>query len=220
MVHRVARESGGSAVPDHGPKRKRPPEITLGQDDGAGGEVGPAAGAGGVEPDPGRPIGTEGRAAHLLGLPVRSEAGPPAGGRPVEGEPEFGFPGASIEAPGLYQGTSPVGGPATLFNRGGAPIAILGGVFGGGLPIGGPVTQIFRSGAPVPNVLYIITLEPSGPIGEFFLPTGGGPIGPMARPGMGPVPIAMSFTEGGLPIFGPAPVPGIGRPIGEGGLVL
>jgi hypothetical protein len=217
-------------VPDDGTNQKRPPEISLGQDDGAGGEVRSTAGAGRVEPEPGRPIGPgptgggaaiggEG-AAHLLGLPIRSETGPPAGGRPVEGEPEFGFPGASIEAPGLYQGTSPVGGPATLFNRGGAPIAILGGVFGGGLPIGGPVTQIFRSGAPVPNVLYIITLEPSGPIGDFFLPTGGVAIGPMGRPGMGPVPIAMSFTEGGLPIFGPAPVTGIGRPIGEGGLVL
>ncbi|MDF2630331.1 MAG: hypothetical protein K0R39_4162 [Symbiobacteriaceae bacterium] len=192
-------------------------EITLGKDDGAGGEVGGDAPAGGA------PIEGAGGPPHPFGLPIRSEAGPPAGGRPVEGEPEFGFPGASIEAPGLYQGTAPVGGPGTLFNRGGAPITVLGGVFGGGLPIGGPVTQIFRSGAPVPNILYLVTLESSGPIGEFFLPTGGGPIGPMGRPGMGPAPFGRFFTEGGQPIFADRPEPGIGRSIGDpspGGLQL
>lgn len=104
----------------------------------------------------------------------------------------FGLPGASIEAPGAYQGGAPVGGPASLFNIGGAPIAILGGVFSGGLPIGGPVTQIFRSGAPVPNTLFISTLEPSGPIGTFFLGGGGEAIGDV---GQGPAPIG-----GGFPI--------------------
>lgn len=219
-------------MPD-GTERRPPLEVSLGKDDGAGGEVGQAAGAGGAERNPGRPIGEEapgggapieaGGVAPLAGLPIRSDAGPPAAGRPVGGEPEFGFPGASIEAPGLYQGTSPVGGPSTLFNRGGAPIAILGGVFGGGLPIGGPVTQVFRSGAPVPNTLYIVTLEPSGPIGEFFLPFGGLPIALMGMPGAGPVPISMGFGEGGMPIFAAPLPPGIGMPIGEvsrGGLQL
>jgi hypothetical protein len=104
--------------------------------------------------------------------------GPPAADQPVEpiGPEGFGLPGASIEEPGAYQGGSPVGGPASLFNIGGAPIALLGGVFSGGLPLGGPVTQAFRSGGPVPPTLFAITLESSGPIGAFFIGQSGDPI--------------------------------------------
>lgn len=180
--------------------------------------LGPEAPAGGA------PIG--GQEAVAGGLPIRSDAGPPNPGRPVEGEPEFGLPSASIEAPGAYFGTAPVGGPSSFFNISGAPIALLGGVFGGGLPIGGPVTQIFRSGAPVPNTLYLVTLEPSGPIGQFFLPAGGGPIGPISPlggPGTGSIPFTLFFGEGSVPIFAAPLIPGIGRPIGEeprGGLQL
>lgn len=119
----------------------------------------------------------------------------------------FGIPGASIEDPAAYQGGSPVGGPASLFNIGGAPIAILGGVFSGGLPIGGPVTQIFRSGAPVPNTLFIATLQPSGPIGAFFIGSGGRAVGVVA---LGPAPI-------GALVEGPAP---IGGQVGQGGLPI
>lgn len=170
--------------------------------------------------EPGGPIESPGGAVLPGGLPIRSEAGAPAGGRPVEGEPEFGMPGASVESPGAYFGGSPVGGPTSIFNIGGAPIAVLGGVFGGGLPIGGPVTQIFRSGAPIPNTLYIVTLEPSGPIGQFFLPGEGAPIG---GEGLGTegVPFGAGFGEGGAPI---SPAEGRnGGPIGAetgGGLTL
>ncbi|HWI61835.1 MAG TPA: hypothetical protein VNT75_08360 [Symbiobacteriaceae bacterium] len=147
----------------------------------------------------GMPIRSPAPGTTRTGLPIRSAAEPPAGGRPVEGEPEFGLPGASIESPGAYFGGTPVGGPGSIFNIGGAPIAVLGGVFGGGLPIGGPVTQIFRSGAPVPNTLYIVTLESSGPIGQFFLPSGGVPIGEGGA-GTEGLPIGMGFGEGGAPI--------------------
>ncbi|HYG60632.1 MAG TPA: hypothetical protein VD902_21370 [Symbiobacteriaceae bacterium] len=82
-----------------------------------------------------------------------------------------------------------------IFNIHGAPLAVLGGVFSGGLPIGGPVTQIFRGGsAPLPNTLFISTITPSGPIGAFFIGTGGAPIG------------VDVFRGGGLPIGIPAPL--------------
>lgn len=127
--------------------------------------------------------------------PIGATTDHETGGRPL-GPPAFGIPGQSIESLFYYHGGSPVGGPSTIFNIGGAPIAVLGGVFGGGLPIGGPVSQIFRSGAPVPNTLYAITLESSGPIGAFPLGFSGEPIsGPV-----GPEPIGEAFREGGAPI--------------------
>ena len=83
-----------------------------------------------------------------------------------------------------------------LFNIGGAPIAVLGGVFSGGLPIGGPVTQIFRGGsAPTPPTLFIATITPSGPIGGFLIGESGAPIG------------VQTFGGGGLPV-GLPPVAG------------
>ena len=207
-------------MPADQPEQRRPPaQISLAGAAGEASAEGKPLGLG--APAGGAPIG--GRQAAAGGLPIRAEPGPPAPGRPVEGEPEFGQPGASVEDPGAYFGTSPVGGPSSLFNIGGAPIAVLGGVFGGGLPLGGPVTQIFRSGAPIPNTLYVATLQPSGPIGEFFLPGGGVPIGPMGRPGTGGVPFTMFFGEGAVPIFAAPLMPGVGRPIGEqslGGLQL
>ncbi|HYF91785.1 MAG TPA: hypothetical protein VD969_06035 [Symbiobacteriaceae bacterium] len=206
------------------PERRKPGGSPI-EGDGGPGEGRPIAGDGGG-PAGGRPIG-DGIAGAPGGLPIRSEAGPPAPGRPVEPEPEFGLPGASIEAPGAYFAGGPVLGPGSIFNIAGAPIAILGGVFGNGLPIGGPISQIFRSGAPLPNTLYIAELESSGPIGAIFLPTGGGPIGPMGRPGTEGLPISMAFGEGGVPVFALVPVTGgltgTGFPIGEpsrGGLQL
>lgn len=209
-------------MPADQPQQRKPPsEISLSK---AAGEAPPERHPLGQEsPAGGEPIG--GGEAIQGGLPIRSEAGPPAPGRPVEGEPEFGQPGASVEQPGAYFGTSPVGGPSSLFNIGGAPIAVMGGVFGGGMPLGGPVTQIFRSGAPIPNTLFVSTLQPSGPIAEFLLPGGGGPIGPgpFGRPGVGGLPFSQFFGEGAVPIFAAPLIPGIGRPIGEqsfGGLQL
>ncbi len=80
-----------------------------------------------------------------------------------------------------------------LFNIGGAPIAVLGGVFSDGLPIAGPVTQIFRGGsAPEPPTLFLATISPSGPIGDFFIGSGGSPIG------------TETFGGGALPIGAPA----------------
>lgn len=114
------------------------------------------------------------------GVPAPILAGPPAAG------------GVSIEDPEAYTGGNPVGGPSSRFNRGGAPIAVLGGVFSGGLPLGGPVTQIFRGGsAPTPPTLFINTLTPSGPIQAPFIGSGGAPIG-----------VAV-FGGGGLPISAP-----------------
>lgn len=101
--------------------------------------------------------------------------------------------GGSIEAPGAYTAGTPVGGPSSLFNIAGSPIAILGGVFSGGLPLGGPVTQIFRGGSStVPPTLPLSTLSPSGPIGAFLIGTSGAPIGVAA------------FGGGGLPIGPPS----------------
>jgi hypothetical protein len=131
------------------------------------------------------------------GAEIESEVAGLRAAEPI-GPQTFGIPGASIEDPAAFQGSSPVGGPASLFNIGGAPIAILGGVFSGGLPIGGPVTQIFRSGAPVPNTLFIATLESSGPIGVFAIGSGGEAIGDV---GQGPAPIGPGF-EGSMPIGG------------------
>lgn len=107
--------------------------------------------------------------------------------------------GASILAPGQFEGGRPIGGPMSLFNIGGAPIAVLGGVFSAGFPLGGPVTQIFRGGsAPVPNTLFIATLSPAGPIGTFLIGGQGAPIG------------EETFGGGGLPIGAP---PGAERAI-------
>lgn len=90
----------------------------------------------------------------------------------------FGAGGQSIEAPLLYTGGTPVLGPASIFNIGGAPIAVLGGVFSGGLPLGGPFSQTFRGGsAPVPPTLFISALKSSGPIGDFVVGSGGSPVG-------------------------------------------
>lgn len=133
--------------------------------------------------------GGTGIGAPIAGLRAAAPIGPQS----------FGLPGASIEAPGAFQGGTPIGGPASLFNIGGAPIAVLGGVFSGGLPIGGPVTQIFRSGGPVPNTLFIATLKSSGPIGGFFLGGGGVAIGDV---GQGPAPIGRQVGQGGQPIGG------------------
>jgi hypothetical protein len=84
----------------------------------------------------------------------------------------FGRGSESILSPGAFTEGQPVG-PASLFNIGGAPIAILGGVFTNGLPLGGPVGQVFRSSAPEPNTLFISTLTPSGPIGTFLIGSAG-----------------------------------------------
>jgi hypothetical protein len=130
-------------------------------------------------------------------------------GRPIApggtiGEAARGPGGTFVAMPGLTQlPTPPLAGPSEIpsgqaisevFNIGGAPIAILGGVFAGGLPIGGPVTQIWRGGsAPIPNTLFISTLSSSGPIGNFFIGSQGSPIG------------VDTFGGGGLPI-GPTQV--------------
>jgi|GEM_PF-5192137 len=127
------------------------------------------------------------------GAPL-SMAGFPVGSAPIQPAARF-TGGVSIERPGAYAGGEPVGGPGSLFNIGGAPIAVLGGVFSGGLPIGGPVTQIFRGGsAPQPNTLFVSTVTPAGPIGQFLLGTSGAPIGVEA------------FGGGGLPIGAPPAV--------------
>lgn len=104
--------------------------------------------------------------------------------------------GASIEARGSYEGGKPVGGPSSIFNIGGAPIAVLGGLFTAGLPIGGPVSQVFRSSAPVPNTLFISTLLPSGPIGDFALGAAGESLGGLSDAGL---PIGQ-LEEAGRPI--------------------
>lgn len=137
------------------------------------------------------------------GRPVRPPAAPGVAGRKIEpggaiGEVAVG-PGSLPAVPGLLQVlASPLAGPAEIpvgrpispiFNIGGAPIAVLGGVFFGGLPLAGPVSQIFRGGsAPIPPTLFTATLSPSGPIGAFFIGSGGAPIG---------VPV---MGGGGLPI--------------------
>ncbi|MFZ5814631.1 MAG: hypothetical protein ACOY93_04955 [Bacillota bacterium] len=127
------------------------------------------------EAPPGAPIGAEFARA---GGPIDPAGGPGSGGAfiAVPGIPPA--PSAPLAPPEIFAAGEPIGGPATIFNIGGAPITVLGGVFRGGLPIGGPVTQIFRGGsAPLPNILFVATISPSGPIGEFFLGTGGAPIG-------------------------------------------
>lgn len=119
----------------------------------------------------------------LTGLTMTGGAAPigSPGGLPAAGSLEQ----QAIPVP---QGM-PVGGAASTFNIGGAPIAILGGVFSGGMPIGGPVTQIFRGGsAPIPPTLFVATITDSGPIANFLLGTSGAPIGVEA------------FGGGGLPI--------------------
>lgn len=104
-------------------------------------------------------------------------------------------PGGPLSPPTIFTAGQPVGGPATTFNIGGAPIAILGGVFSGGLPIGGPVTQIFRGGSgPTPPTLFIATISPSGPIAQFFIGLQGAPIG------------ETTFGGGALPISPPQAV--------------
>lgn len=184
-------------------------ELTLPQPEGPPGAIGASGG------EFGEVVGPE------TGLSAGGQIGPPsAAGRAAEPiQPRsFGEAGMSVEEPGAYQGGAPVGGPSSLFNIGGAPISILGGVFGGGLPIGGPVTQIFRSGAPEPNTLFISTLQPSGPIGTFLLGGGGSPVGGV---GQGGIPFGIGPFEGGNPIGGvPATmgqfgnIPTGGQPVG------
>jgi hypothetical protein len=162
-------------------------------------------------PDDGAPIGggaLSGVEAGAGGSPIESPAFP-GRPRPIGPQPAFGIPGQSIEAPGAYFGGQPVGGPGSLFNIGGAPIAILGGVFSGGLPLGGPVAQVFRSGGPVPNTLFISTLEPSGPIGTFFIGNAGESLGglgglgaPIAGVREGAAPIGPGFLEAGTGLGG------------------
>lgn len=60
----------------------------------------------------------------------------------------------------------------------GAALSPLGGVFTGGYPLGGPLSETFRGGGgPLPPTLFISTVSPAGPIGGFFVGTGGVPIG-------------------------------------------
>lgn len=113
------------------------------------------------------------------------------GGAPVSAGTSF-VPTASVEQAGTASAGAPVGGPSSIFNIGGAPIAILGGVFSGGLPLGGPVTQIFRGGSgPQPNTLFLSTITPGGPIGNFLIGLSGAPIG------------VNTFSGGGLAIGPP-----------------
>ncbi len=127
-----------------------------------------------------------------------------AAGRPV-GTGGIGTGGAPLGAGGVGAGAAPLGAqPAPLpvsrpisplFNIGGAPITVLGGVFSGGLPLGGPVTQIFRGGsAPMPPTLFVATITPAGPIGTFLLGSGGAPLG-VATFGGGALPIGVSAPE-------------------------
>lgn len=107
----------------------------------------------------------------------------------------IGPPGGPIGSPEIFTGGLPIGGPASRFFIGGAPIAILGGVFSGGFPLGGPVTQIYRGGsAPVFPTGFFSTLTSSGPIGVFFVGSSGGPVG------------AATFGGGALPISPPSGV--------------
>lgn len=118
------------------------------------------------------------------------------GSEPGTGGQAIGIEPAVSRADALF--SDPI---SPIFNIGGAPIAVLGGVFSGGLPIGGPVTQIFRGGsAPEPPTLFIATITPSGPIGTFFIGSGGAPIG------------GDTFGGGGLPIGVP---PELQAEIGE-----
>ncbi len=146
----------------------------------------------------GRPIGMEpgdigspiAQAVVSGGGPIDPAGVPGSGGAFISAPGAFVTPGIAVEA-GITPGTVPPISP--LFNIGGAPIAILGGVFSGGLPLAGPLTQIFRGGGgPLPPTLFIATISPSGPIGAFFIGTEGGPIG------------AETFGGGGLPIGAPA----------------
>lgn len=159
---------------------------------GAGGDaIAPGAGPAAPLGPGGLPIGAGER--FFGGAPITVEVAPP-GAVPLAPE-QFGERGLSIAAPLLFTAGTPVGGPASIFNIGGAPITVLAGVFSGGLPLGGPVTQIFRGGSgPEPPTLFAQTLTPSGPIGGFFIGSGGAPIG------------AETFGGGALPIGLPAPV--------------
>jgi hypothetical protein len=101
--------------------------------------------------------------------------------------------------PSTQTGGNPIGGLESLFNIGGAPIAVLGGLLSAGLPIGGPVAQIFVGGGPMPNILFLSTVSPGGPIGQFEIGSGGAPIG------------VATLGGGGLPIGIP---PGVAAEIG------
>lgn len=188
------------AMPEGRPKRQIEPESALPD---MGGPIEPGAAA---RPGVGEIRGEV--AQPTQSGPIGATVDPGVEGREL-GPPAFGIPGQSIEFRGAYQGGSPVGGPASIFNIGGAPIAILGGVFSGGLPIGGPVTQIFRSGSEIPNTLFIITLESSGPIGAFFIGNSGEPIGLAS----GPAPVGGEGREGPAPI-GQERVPNTGLQLG------
>ncbi|MFZ5824579.1 MAG: hypothetical protein ACOY94_09650 [Bacillota bacterium] len=155
---------------------------------GAGGLPEPAPGA----QENGQPIVPE---VFRGGGPIGAPGAPGSGGAflAVPGIPPA--PSAPLAPPEIFAAGEPIGGPASIFNIGGAPIAILGGVFRGGLPLGGPVAQIFRGGsAPMPPTLFIATISPSGPIGAFFIGSSGAPIG------------VETFGGGALPISPPEPV--------------
>lgn len=153
-------------------------------------------GQGGLSPDLSPPGGEPIEpAVFATAGPIRSAGAPGSGGAFIAapGVPPAGS--APLAPPEIFTAGNPIGGPATTFNIGGAPIAILGGVFRGGLPLGGPVTQIFRGGsAPLPPTLFIATISPAGPIADFFIGTGGSPIG------------VATFGGGGLPIGPPQQV--------------
>jgi hypothetical protein len=156
------------------------------------GQGGPSAGAGPIGQETAREAGRR-----LIGVEESI-----SGGRPIGPSGGFGRAGEVIRPIGVERAPT-ISAPTAaivsfgasispLFNIEGAPIAIFGGVFSGGLPIGGPVTQIFRGGsAPVSNTLFINTLSPAGPIQQFFIGSGGAPIG------------IDTFGGGALPI-GPA----------------
>jgi hypothetical protein len=133
----------------------------------------------------GGPIGPEGGALRG-GVPITTGLGLTPGLYQPPGLPVGS--NAIGDLPFAQTGGNPVGGAESIFNIGGAPIAVLGGLLSGGLPIGGPVAQIFVGGAPTPNVLFLSTLTPSGPIGQFGIGLAGGPIG------------VDVFGGGGLPI--------------------
>jgi hypothetical protein len=117
---------------------------------------------------------------------------PLAGGPLV---PVLGIGGASILNPAAFRGGGPIG-PGSLFNIGGAPISVFGGLFTAGQPLAGPIGQIFRGGAPQPFTNFGYTLA-AGPIGTFLVGRGGIDLqfGPTALyfnlpEALGPVPFA------------------------------
>lgn len=186
---------GGSPVSQAGPATGATP---IGGPGGTGGaRIGPPVGAGvaGAAIGPGGAIGPFGPTGAMIAVPALLPA---------------------VVTPLAGPGEIPLGRPISpIFNIGGAPIAVFGGVFSGGMPLGGPVAQVFRGGsAPMPPELFVATVSPSGPIGTFFLGSRGSPIGVPAFGGGGlPIAAAQALAPaiGGLPAPGAGPG---GRPIG------